>query len=433
MDKVSVIGCGSSAMIFAHALLNKGGYDITVYSDRTAHDWLHNSAPTGMPFAAGETIDIERELGIQHWEDELFLGDGVLLDYRRTKGEPPLTVRGRFGKLGAAMDLRPRIARWMTDFEDRGGNLVVETVSAQRVEEIAAQSDLTLLASGKGEIGNLVPRDDVRSEFDAPQRKMFAGMIKGVQGWPHRSEHLTRPIKFTFFGDAGEWFFVPFMHKDAGPCYSLNIMVRTGSYMDRFDDCTSCAEYLEIAKELIKECSPEDYEGYEDLEPIDDRYNYFSFKRGIQPLVRQAYGDLPTGDMIIPLGDAGIVYDPIGGQGYNSASRHAKFVADAVIEKSMPYDRDWAKRTFDAFWEGHGRWACEWNNLMLKGLGPAAGMIMQKASEDRVFADQLFQNYFGPRPLFPAMGDQAAAEATLSAYSTTGRAFQPGPAAAVAA
>ena len=49
MRKVAIIGSGTSGMFVAHALL-KQGYEVTVYSDRTADDWLHKSAPTGTAY-----------------------------------------------------------------------------------------------------------------------------------------------------------------------------------------------------------------------------------------------------------------------------------------------------------------------------------------------------------------------------------------------
>ena len=84
----------------------------------------------------------------------------------------------------------------------------IERVTVERVAQIARDADLTVLATGKGELGSLIARDDERSEFDQPQRRLIASLVCGVRGWGLRNGHLTRPVKFTFFGDAGEWFFV---------------------------------------------------------------------------------------------------------------------------------------------------------------------------------------------------------------------------------
>ena len=113
--------------------------------------------------------------------------------------------------------------------------------------------------------------------------------------------------------------------------------------------------------------------------------------------MRQSHRVLPSGDVLIPLGDTSITYDPIGGQGYNSAARHAKWMAAAIIERGgEPFTTEWAAHAFDGFWEAHGRWACAWNNLMLTGLPPATGMALQYAASNPAFADSIFRDYFRP-------------------------------------
>ena len=93
MKKIAIIGCGSSAMILGHSLLAHGGYEVVVFSEKTARQWAAGP-PTGTPFVAGENIDIERELALEHWEDTMFFGDGVMLDFRASRDtEPPYRPR----------------------------------------------------------------------------------------------------------------------------------------------------------------------------------------------------------------------------------------------------------------------------------------------------------------------------------------------------
>ena len=415
MKDIAIIGCGGAAMILGHTLLRHGDCRVTVFSEKTAQEWF-DGPPTGTPFVAGENIDIERELDIEYWEDEMYFGDGVMLDFRMTRGTDPLTVRGRFGKLGAAVDLRSRVSRWMREFEARGGNLVIERVTRERAEAISADANLTILATGKGELGSIVPRDDERSEFDRPQRCMFASLVTGVKGWGLRNDRLTRPVKFTFFADAGEWFTVPFTHVKVGPCYGLNFMVRRGSYLDRFRDARDCDAFVEIAKSVVAEIAPEDADALGDMRPVDAPYNYLPFADGILPFVRQSHAVMPSGGMVVPVGDAAITYDPIGGQGYNSAARHARALADAIIEhRNGNFDADWARETFGAFWEDHARWSCAWNNLMLKGVPPATAMALEFAAGNSAFANMLFADYFSPKAFMPWITDEAKVKQRIAA------------------
>ncbi|MGZ8780169.1 MAG: FAD-dependent oxidoreductase, partial [Thermoanaerobaculia bacterium] len=46
MRKIAIVGSGIIGLIAAHALRRRG-YPVTLYSDRTAEQWLHESRPTG--------------------------------------------------------------------------------------------------------------------------------------------------------------------------------------------------------------------------------------------------------------------------------------------------------------------------------------------------------------------------------------------------
>ena len=43
---IAIIGSGQAALLVAHGLINSG-YKVTLYSDRTADQWLNESRPTG--------------------------------------------------------------------------------------------------------------------------------------------------------------------------------------------------------------------------------------------------------------------------------------------------------------------------------------------------------------------------------------------------
>ena len=47
--------------------------------------------------------------------------------------------------------------------EGIGGKLVIESVTPERMDAIALQNDLTVLAAGKADLGRLIPRDERRS------------------------------------------------------------------------------------------------------------------------------------------------------------------------------------------------------------------------------------------------------------------------------
>jgi 2-polyprenyl-6-methoxyphenol hydroxylase-like FAD-dependent oxidoreductase len=415
MAKVSVIGAGPAGLIFAYALLRKG-YDVTVYSDRTPDQWLHHSTPTGTAFLYGEVIDIERQLGMDHWADNMFGGDGVHLDFKPTAdGDTRIEVAGRFKRTGGAIDQRLRVHRWLEDLEANGGKLVIESVTPERADEIAQQSDLTVLAAGKADLGKLIPRDAARSVYDKPQRQLAMCIVEGVKGWDSRVDFT--PVKFYFYGDTGEFFWVPYTHKTAGNTWCVLFEAKAGGKLDRFRECQSAGDVVARSLETIRDLAPWDYDLVKDMRVIeDDPYSWL--KGAFPPTVRQAYGRLPSGKLIMPIGDTAIAFDPIGGQGGNCAGPNAKYTADAVIAQGDgPFDAAWMEKVNAGFWDYHGKAAYTFNNILLEPLTEAGGTVLMEAAKDRAFADkEFFGNFSTPNNFFPWMEDAEKARQVIADF-----------------
>ncbi|MGT2427618.1 styrene monooxygenase/indole monooxygenase family protein [Cupriavidus basilensis] len=120
-----------------------------------------------------------------------------------------LTVAGRLHeKSGQALDQRTKFARWMQEFQLRGGNLVIKTVTLDDLEQIAVDNALTFVAAGKGPINALFARDDARSRHQSPPRQLAALLLRGSKmlgerPWPKAD---FRPLRFNFVMGVGEFF-----------------------------------------------------------------------------------------------------------------------------------------------------------------------------------------------------------------------------------
>lgn len=418
MRKIAIIGSGTSSLFLAHKLLQRD-YIVTVFSDRTAQDWLTRAAPTGSAYLYESTIMLEREIGIDHWYDTAVRGQGVHLDFQATVGAERLEVLGRFPCEGAAIDIRMRIARWMDDFENTGGKLVIGEISAAELDAIGKTNDLVLLATGKGELGKLIARDATRSVYDRPQRLLTMGIVEGVtHPCPDRADF--RPVKFNFFADAGEYFWVPYMHKDVGPTWSWLIEAKPGSYLDCTANVRSAADANDAIKHVIKTYAPYEWPHVQNMRPVagDD---YAWLKGAFPPTVREASARLPSGGLVIPVGDTAITFDPIGGQGGNCAQRHASYVADAIVAHAdAQFDETWAAQLRENFWDIHGRAAYAFNNTLLEPLTEAGQIVVGYASQNRVFAEQHFiGNMISPNNLFPWLTDPTFARAKIAEFEDT--------------
>ncbi|HYC91548.1 MAG TPA: oxidoreductase, partial [Thermoanaerobaculia bacterium] len=150
----------------------------------------------------------------------------------------------------------------------------------------------------------------------------------------------------------------------------------------------------------------------------------------IAPTVRKAVGVLPSGRLVTPLGDTAISYDPIAAQGANSGVKQARHLVESIVARGeRPFDARWMTATFDAFWHGHARQMCAFNNMFLDPLPKGAQeiLIAQNGSDgladndspQQRMANAFFSNFNDPRELTDALLDVRRARQFIA--ETTGR------------
>src|SRR4051812_31209957 len=209
MRTIAIVGSGISGLAAGHGLL-RAGYRVDLYSDRTAQQWLDESRPTGTAARFDLALSYERELGLNFWDDAAPPGEGVFLTFCPTLHNPLVTLLGRFRRPFQAVDVRLQSARWMEELEKRGGRGFIEQVSVERLDAIAAEHDLTVVATGRADLCRLFERDAARSVYDKAQRQL--AMVIAVGGPARFADAPFIPVRFDFLGTDGEIFFVPYFH-----------------------------------------------------------------------------------------------------------------------------------------------------------------------------------------------------------------------------
>lgn len=420
MSKIAIIGSGISGLVTAIGLLEQG-HQVTVYSNLSAEDWLTKVPPTGTACRFASSIDLEESLGINFWKDTTPI-NGVHLTYCPKPGRQLIDLMGRLERPALAVDVRLQSHRWTLEFEKRGGTTVVAQVDIAKMEEIAADHDLTLVAAGKAEIGKLFEVDEVRTVYDSPQRKLAMFVIKNVAMDRSREGVLmTHAIKFNFFGSEGEQFSVPYWHRDGYQCFNAIFEAKPGRAFDRFDDCKSGQEVLDQAKALFKQYIPWDYPWLKDAELADEKG---WLKGAVRPCYKNPVGTLPSGAKVMAVGDTANAMDPIAGQGANNCYRQIAFLLKAVKDNAEgDYSEDWMTATFDTYYEEIGKVTNAFNNILLEPLTPAGIRMLcaqygstgdvDDASAQQKIANRFVDNFDNPNLLTDCFVDDAKARAYI--------------------
>lgn len=416
MRSIAIIGAGVSGLLTAHGL-RRAGYDVTVYSDRTAETWLRDSKPTGSAARFEPALSYERELGLDQWHDVAPPIIGAHIAFYPTLTNRLATLTGRQKNVGYAIDVRLQSHRWMNELEARGGRIVIGQVGLAALDEVAASHDLTIVAAGKAELATLFRRDAARSVYSAPRRSVSMVIVKGP-GFP-APEMPFVGVKNNILDGVGEAVWLPYFHRDAGPCWNLIFEAHLDSRMDIFQAAKSGDDALACAKRVIEELVPWDAAWARGMELADP----LGWQVGrITPTVREPVGKLPSGRIVTSVGDAAVHFDPLAAQGANNGTKMARHLVKSVVERGdRAFDADWMTRTFDAFWEREGRPAYELTNLMLEPMTPAGAMMLiaQYGSDGvtegpkQAIADLFAAGFADPDQLVPLLKSSEKARAAI--------------------
>jgi flavin-dependent dehydrogenase len=171
-----------------------------------------------------------------------------------------------------------------------------------------------------------------------------------------------------------------------------------GGPWDCFQEADSVEKHLAVSKRLQKEFVPRMYERCRHAEPMDATAFLFG---GVTPIVREAVGQLPSGRLVLGIGDTVAVNDPLTAPGANSAAKAADAYLSAIREHGdAPYDREFMVQTSDAFWNSTMRFVVEWNNLLLRGMPDHILRALVAANESPAIRDRFVNGFANPADYF---------------------------------
>ncbi|TDK43804.1 styrene monooxygenase/indole monooxygenase family protein [Antarcticimicrobium luteum] len=404
MRKFTIIGGGQSGLQLGLGLL-KAGHKVRVVQNRTA-DEIEKGKVLSSQCMFGASVQHERDLGLDFWSDSCPPVEGInfMVPHPELPGEKAIDWTGRLERNAYSVDQRVKIPRWLAEFEKLGGELVIADAGIDEMEQYAAEDDLVIVASGKGEIGRLFERDASKSPYDKPQRALA---LTYVTGMTPRAEHSA--VCFNLIPGVGEYFVFPAL-TTTGPCEIMVFEGVPGGPMDCWGDVKSPEQHLAQSKQILDTFLPWEAARCRDIALTDD--NGILAGR-FPPTVRKPIATLPSGRQVLGLGDTVCLNDPITGQGSNNASKAAAIYLERILgREDQAFDAAWMQGTFDAYWD-YAQWVVQWTNMMLMPPPEFVLEIMGTACAEPRLAHRMANGFDDPRDFFPWFADPDAAAAYL--------------------
>ena len=389
---ITIVGGGQAGLQLGCGLLDKG-YDVHLVQNRRAEDILK-----GRVMSSQCMFDIalqnERDLGLNLWDETCPTIDSINFTVPAPDGSGAKAIdwNGKLDRPAQSVDQRVKFPAWMAEFERRGGRLTIKDASLADLEDYAKQSELVIVAAGKGDIAKLFERDAEKSPFDRPQRALALTYVHGMKP---REDYSA--VAFNLIPGVGEYFVFPALTIN-GPCEIMVLEGIPGGPMDCWKDVKTPAEHLAQSKAILDAFLPWEAERCRAIELTDDNG---ILAGAFAPTVRKPIGRLPSGALAFGLADAVCLNDPITGQGSNNASKAAKVYLDAIVAHGdRPFDAAFMQATFDAYWN-YAQYVTGWTNALLQPPPPHVLNIMGAAQGFPTLARRIANGFDQPTDLFP--------------------------------
>lgn len=401
MRQITIVGGGQAGLPLAIGLL-KAGYGVRLVQNRTAAD-LATGKVLSSQCVFGTAREQERKLGLDLWADEApaITGMRIAVAAPDGSGNKAFGFVGHLTEKAQSVDQRVKFPRFLDIFEKLGGTLVIADAGIPELEQYAQDSDLVVVAAGKGAVSQLFERDPDRSPYDKPMRALSLVYAKGVS--PYEQTCVTA----TLIPGAGELFMIPAL-TTSGPCEILFFEAGPGGPLDVFNASMDADTQLAATKSLIRQFVPWEYERVADATPTDANAGMAG---RFPPTVRKAVGILPSGKPVLGLADAVVLNDPIVGQGSNNAVKAVAIYLDAIVQRGdAPFDPSWMTATFETAFQ-RVQASTDWTNMILMPPPPHVIDLLARASGKQALADRVAQGFDEPATIVPLFADPALAAA----------------------
>ncbi len=407
MTTLGIVGSGIAGLHLA-LYLQKQGIKATVYSDRSADEIRSGRLPNTVALM-GATRARDTALGTNHWSAPEHSTYAMGL---RVAGSP-FAFRADFKHPALFIDMRVYLPRLMQDFQERGGSIVITKARAEDVATLAERHDLMVVAAGRAGLTEMFPRLPERSPYLEPQRRLFAGLFRGIRH--------PRPFAMTFniIPGQGEIIEDQYLTLD-GVVSGLLMEAIPGGSLDaitrlRYEDDPAAFNAALLA--MLREHAPETY-ARTDPAAFGLTRALDTLSGGFTPTARRGWAPLRGGRFALAVGDAHITHDPLAGQGANAASRAAFSLGEILTAHARAggrFDEAFCAAAEARLWSQE-RPVTEWCNAFLQPPPPHLISVLAAASQNQAIANAFADNFNEPEAQWAVLSSPGATAAFLAGF-----------------
>ncbi len=387
MKKVAIVGAGQAGLQLAIGLA-KENYQITVFSDRSGQDIASGRIMSNQAMFA-TALQYENELALDFWGSSCPDNTSITLSLSQN-AKQLINWKSILNKPFKSIDQRLKFPKWMQEFEALEGTLIVKKIDSNDLEAITNENDLTIISTGKQELSSLFARDEKKSIHTQPQRSLMCLYVNGI------IPEEDQGIRVNIVPQMGEFFIMPGL-TFSGPCEMMLFEAMPQSEFDSWKPTDPSDICLNKAIALLEKFLPWEAQRCKHAKLTDPQAVLVG---KYTPIIRHPIAILPSKSLVLGMGDAVVLNDPIAGQGANNASKCAKIYLDSILSnQSGLFDEAWMQTTFNKFWD-EAQWSTKLSNMLLQPPSKEFLTVLERSKIDSDYSTHLASAFEDPKTFF---------------------------------